>query len=192
MILFNRNDLPELSDFHPATVEIDGKTYKDVVAAFQAGKQKDGVEDPAFYQVSKGDAKRLGKKVDIRPDWEKIKYNHMKKCLRAKFTQHPRLAEILLSTGQDWLVDDTTGWHDNVWGVCSCPACIKKPSLNLQGQALMEIRAELRGETGCPIYVDYVERDIQCEFDLVGDEVGEMKKAGTWAHTLNLLNRVRK
>ena len=192
MKLFNRGYLPELSNFHPATIEVDGKVYKDVEAAFQAGKQKDGVDDPAFYQVSKGDAKRLGRSVDLRPDWNKIKYEHMKKCLRAKFTQHPRLAEILLSTGKDWIVEDTTAWHDNEWGACSCERCASKQSYNLQGQALMEIRAELQGWSGCPIYVDYVERDIQCEFDLVGDEVGDMKRAGTWNNLLNLLNRVQK
>ena len=192
MIRFNKYNFPEFSNFWPTPIEVNGKKYMDVEAAFQAGKQKDGVEDVRFYSVSKGEAKKLGRKVDMRSDWEKIKYKRMLDCVYAKFTQYPELAEKLLSTGYDWIVEDTTAWHDNIWGACRCANCVDKPSTNLMGQALMGVRAILRGEKGVLIQLDYKEKDVQCDFDLYDEDVTRMKEEGTWAHTLNLLKRVEK
>lgn len=192
MIRFNKYNYPEFSSFWDTPIEVGGKSYLDVEAAFQAAKQKDGVDNAMFYAVSKGEAKKLGRKVDIRPDWDKIKFDRMVECDYAKFTQYPELGELLLSTGYDWIVEDTTAWHDNIWGACRCPNCVGKNSKNLKGQALMKVRAMLRGEENAPIYLDYKERDLQCEFELFGAEVEELKKQGNWDYTLNILNRVEK
>ena len=61
-----------LSNFWPAQVVLDGVVFPSVENAYQAAKtfienRKD------FIDCTPGQAKRLGKKVKIRPDWESIK-----------------------------------------------------------------------------------------------------------------------
>jgi ribA/ribD-fused uncharacterized protein len=78
---------------------------------------------------------------DVVSNWSEIKYDRMRKVLRAKFTQHEDLRELLLSTGNARLVE--TGRTDNAvnrtWGE------INGKGQNMLGILLMEIRSELRG-----------------------------------------------
>lgn len=77
---------------------------------------------------------------DIVPDWSKIKFERMRKVLRAKFTQHDDLRQLLLSTGEARLVE--AGRVENVvnctWGE------VNGKGKNMLGVMLMELRAELR------------------------------------------------
>lgn len=66
----------------------------------------------------------------------------------AKFFQNENLREILLSTGDELLMEDTTGWHDNEWGNCECQSCKNFQGKNLLGKALMVVRQELLSEHG--------------------------------------------
>lgn len=79
---------------------------------------------------------------DIVPNWSKIKFDRMRQVLRAKFTQHNDLKELLLSTGDARLVE--VGKVDNqvnlVWGE------VNGKGKNMLGILLMELRAELRKE----------------------------------------------
>lgn len=51
---------------------------------------------------------------------------------------------ILLSTEDEELVEDTTGWHDNIWGDCSCPKCQYIKGRNKLGKILMQVRDEIK------------------------------------------------
>jgi ribA/ribD-fused uncharacterized protein len=82
----------------------------------------------------------------LRSDWEDVKALLMIDVLHAKFTQHPELAKVLLSTGNATLVEDTTGWHDNTWGNCDCERCANIKGKNLLGKSLMEVRLRLKKE----------------------------------------------
>jgi hypothetical protein len=64
--------------------------------------------------------------------------------LAAKFTD-PRLAALLIGTGDDLLLESNT-WHDQHWGACRCPAHAESPGRNHLGLALMRLRARLRGD----------------------------------------------
>ena len=64
----------------------------------------------------------------------------------AKFTQNEDLKDILLSTGNEELCENTTGWHDNIWGNCECPKCKDIIGKNLLGKALMEVRDRIKEE----------------------------------------------
>lgn len=76
----------------------------------------------------------------LRPDWEDVKDDVMRRAVLAKFQAHPALRELLLSTGDEPIVENTT--HDYYWG------CGKDGSgKNRLGALLMELRAELRQET---------------------------------------------
>jgi hypothetical protein len=81
---------------------------------------------------------------DIVSDWSKIKFDRMRQVLRAKFTQHDDLKQLLLSTGDSRLVE--VGSVANVvnctWGE------VNGKGKNMLGVLLMELRAELIKESG--------------------------------------------
>jgi ribA/ribD-fused uncharacterized protein len=76
---------------------------------------------------------------EVVPNWAAIKFERMRGVLRAKFTQHPDLAELLLSTGSSRLVE--AGSVDNsvnrLWGE------VDGKGQNMLGLMLMELRDEL-------------------------------------------------
>ena len=76
---------------------------------------------------------------DINSDWSKIKFDRMKRVLRAKFTQHEDLKELLLSTGTARLVESATVDNavNRLWGE------VNGVGKNKLGELLMEVRAEL-------------------------------------------------
>lgn len=63
-----------------------------------------------------GQAKRLGRKVKLREDWEEIKDSIMWVCLQAKFSI-PELRDYLLNTGSAVLIEGND-WGDREWGAC--------------------------------------------------------------------------
>lgn len=146
MIKFSRVEsrYGEFSNFKSCRIAYNGLVYGSSEAAWQAQKCPERAKE--FTRLSPSKARELGRHVKLRPDWEEIKYEEMVNVLRAKFNQYPSLQRLLLSTGNEELVEDTTGWHDNVWGNCECARCSKFPGKNLLGKALMHVRAELRND----------------------------------------------
>lgn len=82
---------------------------------------------------SPGEAKRLGREIKIREDWESIKLRVMQVGVRAKFDQNHDLKEKLLSTRGMYL-EETNHWGDKYWGVCN------GVGQNKLGQILMAYR----------------------------------------------------
>lgn len=134
------------SNFFPCTVDFDGLTYRSSEAAWQAQKTLDPVIRKKFTGLSASESKRLGRQVALRSDWEDVKYQLMVDVCYAKFSQNKGMAVNLLSTGENELVENTTGWHDNIWGSCFCSRCRNIDGRNLLGKALMEVREKLRAE----------------------------------------------
>lgn len=132
------------SNFHPCQVEYDGLVYPNSECAWQSLKTLDKNIRSRFTTYSPQGAKKIGRRVDLRSDWEDVKYQLMVEVLYAKFSQNSDLGKILLTTGDELLVENTTGWHDNIWGNCECDRCKDKEGLNLLGKALMEVREKLR------------------------------------------------
>jgi ribA/ribD-fused uncharacterized protein len=109
--------------------------------AFQALKTNNPASRFTIIQASTpGAAKRLGKQVELRPDWEEKKVMFMENLLRQKFSI-PKLASMLLATGDENLIEENE-WHDQFWGSCTCAQCGNKGA-NMLGKLLMKIRAEL-------------------------------------------------
>ncbi|WP_193368046.1 NADAR family protein [Pelagibius marinus] len=77
---------------------------------------------------------------DVAPGWSKTKFDRMRAVLRAKFTQHPDLRDLLLSTGDARLVETATVDNEvnRLWGE------VNGVGRNMLGVLLMELRAELR------------------------------------------------
>ena len=93
-------------------------------------------ERERFFGLSGGQAKRLGKRVELRPDWEDVKIDIMRQVLKSKFTQNPELKAKLIATGDAELIEGNN-WNDRFWGVCN------GKGQNHLGRLLMELRAEL-------------------------------------------------
>jgi len=126
-----------LSNFHPSPVEVDGILYPTVEHAFQAAKTSDPDEKQALAETATpGSAKRLGRKVQLRPDCEEVKVGIMEELVRLKFTTHANLREQLLATGDAELVEGNN-WNDRFWGVC------RGKGQNQLGLILMKVRSEL-------------------------------------------------
>lgn len=124
-----------LSNFYVAPVVYQGIRFENNEAAFQAAKCPERMRD--FCGLSPQAAKRLGRRVELRPDWEAVKYDVMYEVCMAKFTQNPVLLDKLFATGDAELVEGNT-WGDQVWGVCN------GVGENHLGKTLMRIRSELR------------------------------------------------
>lgn len=123
--------------YSPITVDVGwgALEYPTVEHAFQAAKAVHAWNHHAIRKVSSPSfAKAMGRKIDLRPDWEDVKYEIMLTCLRAKF-QIPYFRRELLSTGYREIREDSP--TDFVWGY-------RNEGQNLLGKALMQIRDELR------------------------------------------------
>lgn len=113
-ILFFQDDYRWLSNFTPCEVYLDGVKYPSVENAYQAAKT---LGDRTIFQIcSASRSKRLGKTIDLRKDWNKIKLNVMFDLCFQKYNQEP-FTTLLLQTGNCKIVEGNT-WGDTYWGVC--------------------------------------------------------------------------
>ena len=129
----------ELSNFAAFPIRIGGKTWPTTEHYFQAQKfAGTGHEEAVRRANSPMLAARLGRdrSQKLRPDWESVKIEVMRTALRAKFTQHAELRELLLSTGDAKLVEHTR--NDAFWGDGGDGS-----GKNWLGRLLMRLRAEL-------------------------------------------------
>lgn len=128
-----------LSNFYPAEVDFEDATYPTVEHAYQAAKTLDVAERQCVRRArSPGAAKRLGRKITMRPDWDAIKLEVMRRFVRQKFYTDSVLAGWLCATGDQELVEGNY-WGDTFWG--QCPVGV---GFNHLGKILMEVREELR------------------------------------------------
>jgi ribA/ribD-fused uncharacterized protein len=128
------------SNFSPHGFELDGHYWPTVEHYFQAQKFEDTHYRERIRRARTAkDAKRLGRSRDLppHPDWESVKDDVMRRAVSKKFETHADVRALLLSTGDDELVENAPG--DFYWG------CGKDGTgLNRLGQILMEVRAALR------------------------------------------------
>jgi ribA/ribD-fused uncharacterized protein len=106
-----------LSNFYEALplIKIDGKYWPTTEHYFQAMKSLDEKEQEKVRACSTpGFAKRAGRHVTLRDDWQQVKEEVMLKALRVKF-QNPELEKKLLDTNNDILEEGNT-WNDMYWG----------------------------------------------------------------------------
>ena len=89
---------------------------------------------PSPMQVAKAGRSRSR---PLRSDWEEVKDDIMRSAVLAKFTQNIEIQKILLETGEEELIENTT--KDYYWG-CGSTGTGK----NMLGIILMETREILR------------------------------------------------
>lgn len=130
------------SNFSPHPIDLDGKLWPTSEHYFQAQKfvtTMPEYSEKIWQASSPMVAARLGRsrKVPLRPDWEQIKDDVMRKAVRSKVLQHDDVREALLSTGNKMIIEKTT--KDYYWGCGE-----KGTGKNMLGKILQEIREEIK------------------------------------------------
>lgn len=143
-IWFNTNENKYsffLSNFYPSRIKIWNMNFYNADAAYQAGKFLDKPEIAVrFTHLNGQETTQVSKKLNYqrRGDWYQVREKIMLEVLRAKFDQNPELTELLLATGDAYLVlhsNQDVLWTDSLDG----------SGKNRLGQFLMQIRAEKGG-----------------------------------------------
>jgi ribA/ribD-fused uncharacterized protein len=120
-------------------------TYETVEHAFQSLKATNEVDAATVRNArTAGEAKRAGRRIDLRPDWEKVLPTNLKvkdqimlELVWTKFLYNGVLTYKLLATENRILVEGNT-WHDTYWGFCN------GQGINKLGQIIMHVRELLR------------------------------------------------
>lgn len=136
-----RGEYNFLSNFYSAPVYFEGYIYSNNESAFQAAKCLDMTVRARFGNISPSDAKRYGRRLPLRSDWEDVKYQVMLTIVRDKFNRNPELGTKLLATGNAYLEEGNT-WGDRTWGT------VNGVGKNWLGQILMQVREELAVASG--------------------------------------------
>ena len=132
-----------LSNFTFSYFTLDGVEWETVEHYFQAMKttnedERERIRICGHPRI----AKKFGRQVELRSDWEDVKESIMTVAVREKFKQNDILRKHLFETGDDYLIEGNS-WHDNIWGDCLCDKCKGIEGQNLLGKILMEVRREL-------------------------------------------------
>jgi ribA/ribD-fused uncharacterized protein len=154
MIFFNSYS-PQwgwMSNFWPAPIRVpvgggfgDKQSFPSAEHLYQFSKwDRRGVDQRELMdaicglnEVDAASAKRWGRKVRVRPNWEGMKLKVMRNVLREKFAQHHDLAVRLAETDDELLLH-LSPW-DKFWGVSET-----RVGLNRLGQLMMQRRELLR------------------------------------------------
>lgn len=127
-----------LSNFYPSIVGYGGLQYPTVEHAYQAAKTLNPEQRETIrLAATPAMAKRLGRTVHMRHDWESVKVQNMRFLLMQKFVGYHDLSRRLYETGDVYL-EETNTWGDTFWGVC------KDKGHNVLGNLLMEIRRDIK------------------------------------------------
>jgi ribA/ribD-fused uncharacterized protein len=123
-----------LSNMTSSPIEVGGIPYLNVEAAFQA--RKNSAKSREFSNLDGFAARKLGRAVHLRPDWPEVKGYIMGEILRLKFAKSTVLGDMLVATGDAYLVEDAP-W-DAYWGNGK-----DGKGQNVMGRLLMKIRGEI-------------------------------------------------
>lgn len=130
----------EFSNFSAHGFQLDGHYWKTSEHYFQAMKfQGTQYENLVREARSPKQAAETGRRRDLplRKDWESIKDDVMRRAVWAKFTTHAALAQLLLDTGDEEIIENAP--HDYYWGSGQ-----DGTGKNILGKILMETRTKLR------------------------------------------------
>lgn len=145
---YRANEKPygAFSNLFRCQVEFEGRIFPTAEHAYQAGKAaKPAVREWILQAPTPALAAMAAHGLytwDIVPNWANIKVDRMRAVLRAKFSQHEYLRQLLLATGSRRLVEagTTNNAVNRFWGE------VNGKGENTLGKLLMELRDQLRRE----------------------------------------------
>lgn len=116
-------------------------TYHNLVACnveslYQASKSSNEKDRKLIISLMPAQAKRQGKLIELRSDWEEVKDQIMYELLTLKF-QNSFLRDCLLATEDAELIEGNY-WNDTYWGVCG------GVGENKLGKLLTQVREEIK------------------------------------------------
>lgn len=116
-IQFFKDNYDFLSNFYPIIIEYEGFKYPSVEHAYQAQKSLSREVKKIFTSkdIPPGLAKRLGKLIETRDDWDQYKMIVMTELVHLKFND-PILSRKLVETGNAELIEGNW-WGDTFWGI---------------------------------------------------------------------------
>ena len=118
--------------------------YPSAENAYQASKCANIKDREQFKHCSPKEAKSLGRRVNLKPNFNEQRIDIMRKVLEIKFHNRDLALMLIGITGE--IVERNT-WHDNFWGVCNCSKCLSSgKTANAQnnlGKLLMALRTPL-------------------------------------------------
>src|SRR4051812_29617610 len=104
-----KNEYAFLSNFEPVDIWFENRFYDSVEHAYVASKSendlfreriagivrnlKTGEIEPERQPITPNEAKRLGRRVKLRTNWEQIKYLNMRYFVRQKFIFYPEFCK---------------------------------------------------------------------------------------------------
>jgi ribA/ribD-fused uncharacterized protein len=131
-----------LSNFYPSPIQVpvngDLWPFPTVENAYQATKSRDPYHWVIIGRMTPAHAKRAGRKILLRPNWDKLKLPIMEELVRLKFLD-PKLRLMLNATGDIDIIEHNT-WGDTYWGV------YRDRGYNHLGEILMRVRAQNRAQ----------------------------------------------
>lgn len=134
-----------LSNFYIKPVYYNSEWYRSSEHAFQAQKATNEKDKQYILNAQlPGQAKRRGKIVPRRSDWNDIKMMEMYKILRCKFTEADGILSAKLIETGDALLIEGNNWGDRYWGKVRDSITGELKGENFLGQLLMKVRNELR------------------------------------------------
>ncbi|MGW1280223.1 NADAR family protein [Streptomyces tsukubensis] len=143
---YGTDDVPYgcFSNFSAHGLELDGQLWPTSEHYFQAQKFI-GTRHAELVRRARTPlrAAELGRDPSrpLRRDWERVKDEVMRRAVGAKFRAHADIRGILLSTGDQEIVEDTG--TDHYWGRGRTGT-----GKNMLGRILMRTRSRLRAEEG--------------------------------------------
>lgn len=143
---YRANEKPygAFSNLYRREMEFDGEIFPTAEHAYQAGKPRKpevkawlmAAPTPALLAMAAHGLYYW----DISSGWSTLKFDRMKRILKAKYSQHDDLKNLLLNTGNARLVESATvdSPVNRLWGE------VNGVGQNRLGELLMEVRSELQ------------------------------------------------
>lgn len=125
-----------LSNFFESEMFFEGIPFLSAESAFQAQKCAISSEKIKFSNLGPSMAKKLGRAIALRKDWESVKCDIMYRVVREKFSQNKHLLSLLKET-KDIPLEEGNTWNDKFWGT------VNGVGENNLGLILMRVRSEL-------------------------------------------------
>ncbi|MHA1751693.1 MAG: NADAR family protein [Candidatus Helarchaeota archaeon] len=126
-----------LSNFYPCKIIYENICYPSVEHAYQASKTLDiNLRKEIASQKTPALAKKLGRAIKLRSDWDRVKLSIMETLVRLKFTTNEELKKKIIELENCILIEGNT-WGDTFWGVYN------GNGKNHLGKILMKVRDDL-------------------------------------------------
>lgn len=137
IILHFRGDFEYLSNFAPSIILAPTLEHH-----FQAAKATNS-KDYTYVMCAEtpGEAKKRGRQIVIRKDWNDVRLSIMQICITRKFLQDNFRTKLIATKGMELI--EGNYWHDNYWGYCLCDKCSETTHLNHLGRILMSERSAI-------------------------------------------------